>query len=286
MLANGTGNHNIRPRWAGDTKMMHSDRSRKRDLVIKWGMKELLTRPEAEVRRDMAELSKKSLPEIEEIVLGERQRNVTRENRIGRIAMKDRKLMELERAVDKAAQTMDFKYDMGLGREVEIADRAYQQALKDLTDYQKTISGRIGMNKKAVVQELVKIAKSLVAEVSVSGIHRDVLEKMKSHPAMGRLHLKDREAWDLVEKFGDELDKLSIGGNENADVAQLRRSYVNFRNSVKQADALQETIDIEMMHSDFEMSDFRELQRELNHCITDMMEKRAKMRSLLQSLSA
>ena len=74
--------------------------------------------------------------------------------------MKDRKQLELERAVDKASQTMDFKYDLGIPSEIERADRALNEAHKNLADYLKTRGAN--MNKTAVAQELVRIAKSLV----------------------------------------------------------------------------------------------------------------------------
>ena len=76
--------------------------------------------------------------------------------------MKDRKLEELEKAVDEANQTLDFKYDMGQKGGIAKAEKMRDIALKNLSDYRKTIGA--SMNRKQIACELIKLSDVLLAD--------------------------------------------------------------------------------------------------------------------------
>jgi hypothetical protein len=60
-------------------------------------------------------------------------------------AMKDRKQIRLEKAVDEAHRTLDFKYDLGQPGGIEQADKAVKKAIQELKDY---LSNRTGSDNR------------------------------------------------------------------------------------------------------------------------------------------
>lgn len=149
---------------------------------------------------------------------------------------KDHKQMELERKVDEAHRTLDFKYDMGVPSLIAQADRALKEAQKDLKDYMMDKASR------SAASELLRVARSLLAS-PLDGMSRVRATRLVNHlmNPFTNGFFRD-EDWSNVDKIWKALTQAGIeftitkteyqqdrDGNPNAKIWQFQIEFSNER---------------------------------------------------------
>jgi hypothetical protein len=118
---------------------------------------------------------------------------------------KDRRQAELERKVDEAHRTLDFKYDMGIPSSIAQADRALKEAQKELADYMKQKGSR------TAAAELLRVARSLIGSNRLDGVSKAKAARFVNNlmNPLTKGFFRD-EDWSNVDKIWKALTREGI----------------------------------------------------------------------------